>query len=80
MDSAGRIVIPKSIREQSSLKAGSSLEISYRGGLVVLEPAPLDVELVQEKGVLVARPTSDVEILTDDLVNHTLDSIRGRQA
>ena len=78
MDSAGRIVIPKSIRERSKLQAGSVMEISYRDGAIRLEPVSLEVHLVQEGGVLVARPAEEVTPLKSEQVNQTLDAIRDR--
>lgn len=53
IDGAGRIVLPKPIREQLGLRPASQLEISERSGyleLRPLEPAPC---LVNEDGILV---------------------------
>ena len=38
IDRAGRVVIPKAIREAAGLKPGSALTIAYRDGQVVIEP------------------------------------------
>ena len=38
IDTAGRIVIPKSMRDQIGLSAGSELEIHLKDGRLELEP------------------------------------------
>ncbi|MBM3812597.1 MAG: AbrB/MazE/SpoVT family DNA-binding domain-containing protein [Acidimicrobiia bacterium] len=39
IDSAGRLVIPKPIRDSAGLESGVELEIEYRDGIVQIEPA-----------------------------------------
>ncbi len=39
MDSKGRIVIPKEIREKLQLGGGRRLKVKYTNGKIVLEPA-----------------------------------------
>lgn len=78
IDSAGRIVIPKALREEAHLRAGSKLEISLRGGAIILEPAPLEVELEESQGIFIASPKANPGVLRAALVDRTLDAVRGR--
>jgi AbrB family looped-hinge helix DNA binding protein len=54
IDEAGRVVIPKAIREADGLKPGTPLMIEYRNGRVEIERKSPQVRLVRKGGVLVA--------------------------
>jgi len=54
IDEAGRIVIPKAIREAAGLTPGSPLKIGYRDGRVEIERKSAKVRLVRKGTVLVA--------------------------
>lgn len=65
VDSVGRIVVPKSLRELLGLHAGSTVDVSrYGAGLQVI-PAGRTARLVDESGTLVA--TGETEIDDDDV-------------
>jgi AbrB family looped-hinge helix DNA binding protein len=53
IDAAGRVVIPKQIRETAGLKAGCKLNVSYRDGKVEIEPKQPKARLIRERGRLV---------------------------
>lgn len=53
LDKFGRIVIPKSVREDLGLDAGTVLEIKGGEGRIVLSPRRAEPDLVREDGVLV---------------------------
>jgi AbrB family looped-hinge helix DNA binding protein len=53
IDRAGRVVIPKSIREAAGLKAGAGLSIEYRDGRIEIERKSLKARLVPKGSVLV---------------------------
>lgn len=76
IDAAGRVVIPKRIRDRLGLRGDDQVEITERDGRIEIELAPTDVELVQAGSVLVARPTRELPPLTDDIVRETLDRVR----
>ncbi len=78
IDAAGRLVIPKDIREQARLEAGVPLEIRFHDGRIEIEPAPRQVEIVRRGRLRVAVPKDDSERLTDDLVRDTRDRVRER--
>ncbi len=76
IDPAGRLVIPKAIRDRLGLRGNEEVEITERDGRIEIEPAPTDVELVREGGLLVARPDRALPPLTDEIVRETLDRVR----
>ncbi|WP_070890971.1 AbrB/MazE/SpoVT family DNA-binding domain-containing protein [Mycobacterium tuberculosis] len=76
IDVAGRLVIPKRIRERLGLRGNDQVEITERDGRIEIEPAPTGVELVREGSVLVARPERPLPPLIDEIVRETLDRTR----
>lgn len=76
IDPAGRVVIPKRIRDRLGLHGNDEVEITERDGKIEIEPAPTEVELVREGAVLVAHPARPLPPLTDDIVRETLDRAR----
>ena len=53
MDKAGRVVLPKPLREQFNLVAGDKLRLSVEGSSIRLEPASGAGEFVRKGTVLV---------------------------
>ena len=76
IDSAGRVVIPKSIRDSLGLTGGERIEIRERDGLVEIEPAATPMRLEERNGHLVAVPEGELPMLTDDLVRATIEKVR----
>ncbi len=64
IDSAGRIVIPKSLRDASGLLAGE-VEVNLVGASVVIEPVSIG-ELTHEDGLLLL-PATGAPLTTDDV-------------
>lgn len=63
IDRAGRIVIPKPIREGLHLKPGDSLELENEGDQITLRPIRPQPTLKKELGVWVYQgETSDISI------------------
>lgn len=76
VDAAGRIVIPKDLRERLGIRRGRALEIRERDGRIEIEPAPTAMTLVRRAGGAVAVPVEKIPPLTDDLVRDTLERTR----
>ena len=76
IDIAGRVVIPKRIRDDLGLDAGRDLEINVVDGKVEIEPAPVAMRLEMRGKVLVAQPAEPLPVLTADEVRATLERTR----
>lgn len=55
IDQAGRVVIPKSIREELGLRGGEEVNITLRDSRIEIEPASKAVRLVERDGFLAAE-------------------------
>jgi AbrB family looped-hinge helix DNA binding protein len=53
MDQTGRVVLPKRVREQFSLRGGQKLSIQVRGDAIELRPTKEERRLKRVNGVLV---------------------------
>lgn len=73
LDSVGRIVVPKQLRDALGLIAGSRLDISLYGEGLTLIPENRTARLDSDGGVLVADSTT---IVTDEMVFGLIDSAR----
>jgi len=73
MDSVGRIVVPKPLRDALGLAPGSTLDISRYGAGLQLLPTGRTARLIDESGVLVA--TGDT-VIDDDIVFGLIDTGR----
>lgn len=76
IDSAGRVVIPKAMRDRLGLHRGSPVDIRERDGHIEIEPAATPMSLVRRGGGSVAQPKKALPPLTDELVRETLDRTR----
>jgi AbrB family looped-hinge helix DNA binding protein len=76
IDPAGRLVIPKQIRQEAGLRPGMPLDVRWRGGRIEIEPAPLPVKLVRKGRLLVAVPDKDGTGLSADTVERTRKTLR----
>jgi AbrB family looped-hinge helix DNA binding protein len=70
IDAAGRVVIPKQLRQAASLEAGQELEITERDGRIEIEPVSAPVQLVERDGFVAA------EIADDDVPTLTATEVR----
>jgi AbrB family looped-hinge helix DNA binding protein len=76
IDSAGRVVIPKPLRDRLGLGRGEAVEIRERDGRIEIEPAPTPMTLVERPGGPVAVPETPLPPLTDEVVRATLEKTR----
>lgn len=74
IDSAGRIVVPKSLRAALGLKGGDEVEITLQGERIELVPVPRKVSLREAPGGLLV---SDVGVgLGPEEVREELERVR----
>jgi AbrB family looped-hinge helix DNA binding protein len=76
MDSAGRIVLPRVVRERAQLSPGVALEVRVVDGRVEIEPACARVVVEESGGLGVASPTEPLPVLTQEQVDSTVESLR----
>lgn len=76
IDGAGRVVIPKPLRDALGLTAGQILEIAERDGRLEIVPAPTPMRLVDDGDGVVAVADADMPVLTGEMVRDTLERTR----
>jgi AbrB family looped-hinge helix DNA binding protein len=75
IDNAGRVVIPKVLRERMGLTNGGEVEIRFRDGVVELAVPPSKGHLVQKGSVLV-WDVPGTEQISAETVNRVIEEIR----
>jgi AbrB family looped-hinge helix DNA binding protein len=78
IDAAGRLVIPKEIRERAGLTGGATVNIRVEGGSLILEQAPMQAHLERRGLLSVIVPDEPVEVLTAAQTRRTLEQTRER--
>jgi AbrB family looped-hinge helix DNA binding protein len=73
LDSVGRIVVPKALRDALGLRAGATVDISRYGAGLQLIPVSRTARLVDEAGALVIAGETTID---DDDVFALIDSER----
>jgi AbrB family looped-hinge helix DNA binding protein len=76
IDAAGRVVIPKALRDSLGLAAGQSLEIAERDGHLEIVPAATPMRLVDDGDGVAAVADAEMPVLTAGMVRETLERIR----
>ncbi len=76
IDAAGRIVVPKPLREALGFEAGQALELTAVDGRLEVEVAPVPMRLEPEGRGLVAVPASPLPPLTAERVREVLEQTR----
>jgi AbrB family looped-hinge helix DNA binding protein len=75
IDSAGRIVVPKSLRQALGLSGGDEVEITLAGERIELVPAPRQVTMSEgAHGILTSN--LDLPPLGPDEVREALERVR----
>lgn len=76
IDAAGRVVVPKALRDRLGLAGGRALEIREREGRIEIEAVATPMSLEPRDGGPVAVPGEELPPLTDDIVRATLERTR----
>ena len=76
IDGAGRVVIPKAVREEAGLGPGTELDVEFRDGRVELEPVSVPMRLVRRGVGVAVEPTVELPPLTVEDVRDVLERIR----
>lgn len=76
IDSAGRIVVPKRLREELGFQPGQELELSAVDGRLEIEHPTTPMRLERRGKRLVAVADRPMPTLTSELVRETLEQTR----
>lgn len=76
IDRAGRIVVPKPMREALGITARTELEVTVDEGRIVISPVPVAKHLEQGPDGPVIVADDGAPPLTDEAVRLVLESIR----
>ena len=77
IDKAGRLVVPKAIRDAARLEPGTRVRFRVVSGRIEIEPVPLAVALEQEGNFVVAVPRRSPPALKASVVEDTTEAVRG---
>jgi AbrB family looped-hinge helix DNA binding protein len=76
IDSAGRLVVPKRLREELGFKPGQELELTAVDGRLEVEHLATPMRLERRGGRLAAVVDREMPTLTSELVRETLERVR----
>ena len=79
IDGAGRVIVPKVIREAVQLEAGSEIDVRVENGIIQLEPIANPVKFKKRGHLLIATRPERTGELTREMVETTRESIRGER-
>lgn len=76
IDSAGRLVIPKPLREAAGLHGGIEVELELRDGRIELEAAAAPMRVARRRGRAVIEADADLPRLSPEDVRDVLERVR----
>jgi AbrB family looped-hinge helix DNA binding protein len=79
IDSAGRVVIPKALRDRAGLRPGTELEIRCSNGVIEIARAAPRGRLVREGAFLVWEPESGVGTVSEEEIVALIEADRERR-
>jgi AbrB family looped-hinge helix DNA binding protein len=79
IDSGGRVVIPKRMRELAGLEPGIEVVVGFQDGKIQIAPATKPVKMVRKGTTFVLRAPRGTPPLTVEQVNEIVDRIRTRE-
>ena len=75
LDKAGRVVLPKDLRDKLRLEAGDELLVEETGEQIVLRPVRAQATLKKERGVWVYQSGQSAKPRTESL-QERIDAVR----
>lgn len=76
IDRAGRLVVPKPVREAAHLHPGTQVRFRVLDGRVEIEPVPMAVRFERSGTMVVAVAQKEGAIVTTEEIEQTLAEIR----
>jgi len=80
IDSGGRIVIPKAVRDAANIRPGTPLQVRWADGRIEIAPSPVEIEVERRDGVAVAKAVEPVPVMAAETVEGVRDDLRHEQA
>lgn len=77
VDRAGRVVLPKPVRDKLQLSAGDSLELESSEGQIILRPVRGTAQMRMRDGIWVFRTGQPISAAS---VNETIQQVRNERA
>lgn len=78
IDRAGRLVIPKELRDEAGIEAGMPLQVTCREGRIEIEPRRRPIRIEKRGRLQVAVSVDDGEPLTTSAVQQAQARVRAR--
>lgn len=76
IDHAGRLILPKPLREAIGLDPGTRVRFGVRDGRITIEPVPRNVSLERRGPVVAAVTRGERRVLTAEEVEATIIGVR----
>jgi len=76
IDSAGRLVLPKTVRDEAGILPGMPLRITVLEGRIEIEPVAREVRIVQRGPLRIAVPVEEGPPLAEETVQRVRREIR----
>jgi AbrB family looped-hinge helix DNA binding protein len=76
IDRAGRLVIPKPLRDRAGLKPGMEVELRYSQGTIEISPPPAKGRVVREGSFLVWESPAGTPEITQEAINQAIEDDR----
>lgn len=71
---AGRVVLPKEIRDRMGIREGTEFEVEEREEAILLKPVRKEATLIKKNGLFVIKATG--KKLPKDIVLKTIEKVR----
>lgn len=78
IDASGRLVVPKRLRDELGIVAGTPLLLSIRDGRLEIEPVYAEIRTVERDGLMVAELVEPMPPLDEDVFRAAKRRIRER--
>lgn len=76
IDRAGRLVVPKALRDDVGLAGGGDVEVTVRDGRIEVAPATVPMRVVDRDEVAVLQADEELPKLSAEEVRATLERVR----
>jgi AbrB family looped-hinge helix DNA binding protein len=76
IDGAGRVVVPKALRDQLGLESGTPLDVQVRDGRLEIEPVPTSMHLERRGKGFVAVPDDPLPPIDAADVRAVIEAMR----